>query len=31
MGKLPVIEDGDVTICESGAILEYITRALWKR
>jgi len=24
MGKLPVIEDGDVTICESGAILEYI-------
>jgi glutathione S-transferase len=24
MGKLPVIEDGDVTMCESGAILEYI-------
>lgn len=24
LGKLPVIEDGDVTICESGAILEYI-------
>jgi len=24
LGKLPVIEDGDVVICESGAILEYI-------
>jgi glutathione S-transferase len=24
LGKLPVIEDGEVTICESGAILEYI-------
>lgn len=24
LGKLPVIEDGDVTICESGAIVEYI-------
>lgn len=24
MGKLPVVEDGEVTICESGAILEYI-------
>jgi glutathione S-transferase len=24
LGKLPVIEDGEVTICESGAIIEYI-------
>jgi glutathione S-transferase len=24
LGKLPVIEDGDLVICESGAILEYI-------
>lgn len=24
LGKLPVIEDGDVVICESGAILEYV-------
>jgi len=24
LGKLPVIEDGDVTMCESGAIVEYI-------
>ncbi len=24
LGKFPVIEDGDVTICESGAIVEYI-------
>lgn len=24
LGKLPVIEDGEVVICESGAILEYI-------
>jgi len=24
LGKIPVIEDGDVTICESGAIVEYI-------
>jgi glutathione S-transferase len=24
LGKLPVIEDGGVTICESGAIVEYI-------
>jgi glutathione S-transferase len=24
LGKLPVIQDGDVTMCESGAILEYI-------
>lgn len=24
LGKLPVIEDGGVTICESGAIIEYI-------
>ena len=24
LGKLPVIEDGEVMICESGAILEYI-------
>jgi glutathione S-transferase len=24
LGKLPVVEDGDVVICESGAILEYI-------
>jgi glutathione S-transferase len=24
LGKLPVIEDGEVTICESGAIVEYI-------
>jgi glutathione S-transferase len=24
LGKLPVIQDGDVTICESGAIVEYI-------
>jgi glutathione S-transferase len=24
LGKLPVIEDGDVVICESGAIVEYI-------
>ena len=24
LGKLPTIEDGDVTICESGAIVEYI-------
>jgi glutathione S-transferase len=24
LGKLPVIEDGEVVICESGAIIEYI-------
>jgi glutathione S-transferase len=24
LGKLPVIEDGDVVMCESGAIVEYI-------
>jgi len=24
LGKLPTIEDGDVTMCESGAIVEYI-------
>jgi glutathione S-transferase len=24
LGKIPVIEDGDVVICESGAIVEYI-------
>ena len=24
LGKFPVIEDGDVTICESGAIVEYV-------
>ena len=24
LGKIPVIEDGDVTICESGAIVEYV-------
>jgi len=24
LGKIPVIQDGDVTICESGAIVEYI-------
>ena len=24
LGKIPVIQDGDVTICESGAIIEYI-------
>jgi glutathione S-transferase len=24
LGKLPVIEDGEVMICESGAILEYV-------
>jgi glutathione S-transferase len=24
LGKLPVIEDGDVTMCESGAIVEYL-------
>src|SRR5262245_58438734 len=24
LGKFPVIEDGDVTLCESGAIIEYI-------
>lgn len=24
LGKLPVIEDGEVTICESGAIIEYV-------
>jgi len=24
LGKLPTIEDGDVTLCESGAIIEYI-------
>ena len=24
LGKLPVIEDGEVTICESGAIVEYL-------
>src|SRR6185503_714483 len=24
LGKFPVIQDGDVTICESGAIVEYI-------
>jgi glutathione S-transferase len=24
LGKLPVIQDGDMTMCESGAILEYV-------
>jgi glutathione S-transferase len=28
LGKLPVIEDGEVTICESGAIVEYILERL---
>jgi glutathione S-transferase len=30
LGKFPVLEDGDVTICESGAIVEYLVERYGK-